>query len=70
MEWKYKIATQYEWTHTSNMGHYHMASCLHELLKQSNLKWSFRHVKGHQDESTNIADVDIFPKIDPAYTLP
>ena len=59
----YKIATRYEWTHTTNIGHFDMTSCLHQLLRQSPLDWKFRHVKGHQDETTNIADIDIWGQL-------
>ena len=59
----YKIASRYELKHTTNMGHFDISTCLHELLKQNTLTWSFRHVKGHQDDMTNIANIDIWGQL-------
>ena len=59
----FKIATRYEWTHTTNMGHFHMTSCLHQLLSKSKLLWKFRHVRGHQDNLMEIDDLDIWEKL-------
>ena len=59
----YKIATRYKWKHITNMGHFDIASCLHQLLQHSTITWKFRHVYGHQDESTNIQDIDIWGQL-------
>ena len=59
----YKIATRYKWNHTTNIGHYDVASCLHQLLQQSKVQWTFRHVYGHQDNTMNIDDIDIWGQL-------
>ena len=59
----YKIATRFQWTHTTNIGHYDMVTCLHQLLRNSNISWNFRHVKGHQDKDMNIDDIDIWGQL-------
>ena len=59
----YKIASRFEWKHITNMGHYDMASCLHQLLRRSTLQWTFRHVKGHQDDNKATADIDIWGQL-------
>ena len=59
----YKIATRFNWTHTTNIGHFDMVTCLHQLLRNSNITWTFRHVKGHQDKNMNIADIDIWGQL-------
>ena len=45
------------------MGHFDIVSCLHQLLRQSPLTWSFRHVYGHQDNIMNISDMDIWGQL-------
>ena len=58
-----KIASRFTWKHTTTIGHFDMVSCLHEILKQSPLSWNFRHVKGHQDDITTIANIDIWGQL-------
>ena len=59
----YKIATRYDWKHTTSMGHFDLSSCLHQLLRQSTLHWSFRHVSGHQDKIKAIVDLTIWEQL-------
>lgn len=58
-----KVATRYEWTHATNMGHYDLASCLYQLLRQSKLSWTFRHARGYQDKIKSIDEMDIWEKL-------
>ena len=51
----YKKATRFDWRHTTNMGHFDMASCLHQLLRRSNLHWT--HNKPILDEQF---DTEVF----------
>jgi len=59
----YKIACRYKWTHTTNIGHFDMASCLHQLLLRAPIQWNFRHVKGHQDDIKNKVDIDVWGEL-------
>ena len=59
----FKIASRFQWNHTTNMGHYDLSSCLHQLLRNSPLQWQFRHVKGHQDKDQAIEDIDIWGQL-------
>ena len=45
------------------MGHFDISSCLHQLLRNSNLTWKFRHVKGHQDDIQDITNIDIWGQL-------
>ena len=59
----YKIATRYEWKHTTKIGHFDLSSCLHQMLRKSTLQWNFRHVSGHQDAVKAVEDLDIWEQL-------
>ena len=54
----FKVASRYDYDPTTRIKHYDLVSTLHQLIKDSPLTWTFRHVKGHQDNSITYDQID------------
>ena len=59
----YKVATRHHFRPSCNIGHFDLASTLHRLIQNSQMTWTFRHVKGHQDDTVDIQSIDIWGRL-------
>ena len=54
----YKVASRLGYPPSTRISHFDLASTLHQLLRDSPLTWTFRHVKGHQDDIQDLHHID------------
>ena len=52
-----KAASRFQFEPNVKISHFDMVSTLHQLINDSPLTWSFRHIKGHQDERNNFHEL-------------
>lgn len=59
----YKAAARWTFHHTTDIGHFDIVTILHQEIRNSTLQWSFRHVKGHQDDVKHLSDIDLWGRL-------
>lgn len=59
----YLVATRASYSPTTTISHFDISTTLHNLINNSVINWSFRHVKGHQDKILNIDKIDIWGRL-------
>ena len=52
-----KAASRFLYEPNVKISHFDMVSTLHQLIKDSPLTWTFRHIKGHQDDMKDIHEL-------------
>ena len=59
----FRVASRFAYAPNNKISHHNIVTKLHYLINSSPINWTFRHVRGYQDDSKALNDLDIWERL-------